>query len=183
MKLGALAILLFASRAVECWDLIAENSNREIDNESDRISDGTNADRDVFDGIKLKNEASILLSDATENDIPTKRFHQNNGFARRHENKWHLRRGHKLNANEYVRKFTCDRPYSPCNGATKTYRDHQHVGSKIQYHCKRGYSLRGSFWNKCIYVNGTPSWYFPTPTCEREYFLIQLLLFLILQFL
>ena len=128
------------------------------------VSSGTN----VLQQIDSGNIEHKIIS---ENDFDTKyapstkRFHHD-GFSR--HGKKRLRHLFKAVSNN---RNICDKPFIPPNGALKGHIGHYHVGSKIQYRCDRGYVLHGSFWNKCVFANGSPSWYFQTPSCRRKYIL------------
>lgn len=167
----AFAIFLFVSPMVESWTYNCSVSVPERDVSRRSLVKGEMISNSLAlcqalhsTGHHESKDGPSNLGPRAENDTPgihkrltrqskSKRLPSEDAIARRNKHR--------------VRKLTCDRPSLPDHGLLVGRKHHYHVGSKIRYLCKSGYLLHGALWNKCVHINGSPDWYFPTPTCQK----------------
>lgn len=62
----------------------------------------------------------------------------------------------------------CDPPRRIDYGGYSPYRPQYSVGSKIQFHCDKGYELYGSSWTVCKWDKRS-YWAHPPPICKRRF--------------
>ena len=62
---------------------------------------------------------------------------------------------------------TCAPPRHPGYGGYSPYKTNYSIGSRINFHCDKGYTLRGVSWTECK-LDKMPYWIDPSPICTSN---------------
>ena len=64
----------------------------------------------------------------------------------------------------------CAPPHRPGYGGYSPYRTNYSIGSRINFHCDKGYTLHGVSWTECKW-DKMPYWIYPPPICTSKTYL------------